>query len=98
MNAAEAWMAIFGEEHGALLHVAALALKGVPPSVCDEAIRRLDAETTIGPMLNPTAYCIRNSYGSSRFDVAAEWKKMAQNLRPLLSHLHSLSKDATDGD
>ena len=50
------YVAIVGEEHGAIVRAALTALATVPADVFDQAIHRIEVEMAIGPVTNPTAY------------------------------------------
>lgn len=56
-----------------------LVLSGLAPEEVSDAIRRIDRETAIGPMLDPTAYL-----NGRRFDNAAEHCSVLRALHSLI--------------
>lgn len=89
-DASNAWLAIIGDEHGGTVRLCLAFLSKVPESVCIDAINRIGRETSIGPMLNPTAYL-----DGRRFDNARDYIDVLNAMRPLLRVLNRL--DPADG-
>lgn len=55
VSAGEVWFVLLGEE-GAYMRMALQVLRMVPAEKIIEAIGKIETETTVGPLINPTAY------------------------------------------
>ena len=62
----DVWTAILGDEHGGPFRAMLLLLYTFPPKVLQDAIDRINRETSIGPMLNPTAYLDNTRFNNAR--------------------------------
>lgn len=50
------WSALVGEEDGPLVQAILAGLYRVPEQVLRDAMRRIQAETAVGPLFDPSAY------------------------------------------
>ena len=78
MSGAEVWAALMCDNvsHGSLIHVMLGALRTIPVEAFEAAIYRIQRETTIGPLLDPTAYL-----DGRQFDNAREFVDILRALR-----------------
>ena len=66
---------IFLDEHGPTVRTALSLLQGIPADVFLEGRRRIDVETTMGPLTDPSAYL-----NGKRFDNARGYTKILRVL------------------
>jgi len=89
ISAKDVWPIIVGEEHGDLVRSILMQLLLIDEKVFDETIRKIDIETAMGPLLDPSAYT-----DGRRFDNAREYAKI---LRALLELKRCLPKVPSEG-
>ncbi len=83
MNHANVWIAILGER-GPLVGAAVAVIASVPEVEFVTALRNLDRETAIGPLLNSTAYL-----DGTRNRNAKDWEDVLEALLALRKTLGS---------
>lgn len=79
-----------GEGHGCLFRSAMTTLAMIPASVFTEAIRKIETEEAIGPLMDPTAYI-----DGRRFDNAQNYKRLFSAARPLRDLLEEIRGTTT---
>jgi hypothetical protein len=84
MNSSDIWTAVCNDErNGMMLRSACAMLMTVPAAALIDAVKRIEIETTVGPITNPSAYL-----DGRRFDNAKEWVRLLEaaiQLRQALS-------------
>jgi hypothetical protein len=80
------YVAIIGEEHGAIVRAALTALATVPADVFDDAVHRVEVELAIGPVTDPSAYA-----SGQRFENGRGWIEV---LRALAALRRMIEKEA----
>lgn len=78
ITGSEVWRALIGDEHGDRVRMILVALRDVPGETFVRAVAKIDHETTIGPLLNPTAY-----RDGARFDNADQYTAVLSKLAEL---------------
>jgi hypothetical protein len=93
MTAADVWPAIMRDEvHGMAVRQALAFLMMVPPEAFAEAINRIGRETSLGPLLDPTAYL-----DGRRFDNATDYAAVLNAAAKLRAELGRAADRARGG-
>ena len=83
---ANPWADIIGDDmQGLFLRNALMMIKEVDPEKIREGIQKLDHATTMGPMLDPTAWM-----GGERFDNARDYRQTLELVLPIAEKLKEL--------
>ena len=100
MTPDQVWDAFLGAGHGALFRSAMALMLMIPPDAFDDAVGRIERETTVGPLLNPSGYTDGRRFDNARdyVDVLAAAGRLRAVLAKKLGRAGIVPDKADDHD